>query len=252
MFSIPRRTAIAISGLLISCIPGQAAPPPSLEPPSTSSPLSKASNATDSDPQFTSSADSLIRAFEQKVQATVEQSKRSVVAIARVRREKESRQQAFQFQLGRANPMAFERTPDSADFVPQGFGTGVVWDEEGTIVTAYHVLDDPREHDYYVWSNGRPLQATIVKSQAKVMAGDPYTDLAVLKVPSQDLLPIKRSSDVSVEQGEFVVHLGNPQAIARDGKLSAGWGIIANIQRSIPSREKISLVIEKHWLTTAI
>ena len=180
------------------------------------------------------SSDSLIEAFERKVQALLEQSKGSVVAIARVRRQKDTRQQVFQFQLGRNNPVAFERSPDSNDFVPEHFGAGIVWDEEGTIVTAYHVLDDPREHDYWVWADGRPLQATVANVQAKVMAGDPYTDLAVLKVEPKDLRPIRRANPNSVEQGQFVVHLGNPQAIARDGRMSAGWGIVANIQRSIP------------------
>jgi serine protease Do len=133
------------------------------------------------------------------------------------------------------------------DFVPSDFGAGVVIDREGRIVTAYHVLGDVLATDYFVWSNRRPFPA-------RVLAADPWFDLAVLKVDALngDALngnalngnalnggtagfePIQLADARTVRKGQFVVALGNPQAIARDGRPSAAWGLVSNLLRRAP------------------
>src|SRR5207253_7102267 len=77
------------------------------------------------------------------------------------------------------------------------------------------------------WIGRKPYRAT-------VKAADPWFDLALLKVEGAGLKPISFGDGHSVKKGAFVIALGNPYAIARDGKPSASWGIISNLQRQAP------------------
>jgi S1-C subfamily serine protease len=63
----------------------------------------------------------------------------------------------------------------------------------------------------------------------QVKAGDPWTDLAVIKVAAENLEPITFGDARRLRKGQFVISLGNPYNIARDGEVSASWGIISNL-----------------------
>jgi serine protease Do len=68
----------------------------------------------------------------------------------------------------------------------------------------------------------------------KVEAADPWLDLAVLRIAADDLKPIQFGDAGKLKKGQLVVALGNPHAIARDGEVSASWGIISNLKRAAP------------------
>ena len=195
--------------------------------------LSGQDDQSDSLSASQSDADRFLKAMESKVEQVIDKSARSVVAIARVERQSNQRQQAFQFQLGFPNTIPRIVSPEDPDFVPSGFGTGLVWDSDGTIVTAYHVLDDPRKNDYFVWYMDRPYPAKVIATPAEVRAGDPYSDLAVLKINAVGIPPMEFAEPAELTKGQLVVHLGNPYAIARDGKVSATWGLISNLKRPV-------------------
>jgi serine protease Do len=55
-----------------------------------------------------------------------------------------------------------------------------------------------------------------------------------LAVDAADLVPISFGDASNVRKGQFVIALGNPYAIARDGQASASWGIVANLARKAP------------------
>jgi serine protease Do len=74
----------------------------------------------------------------------------------------------------------------------------------------------------------------VIGMPAKVMAADPFSDLAVLKIEADNLRPALFSK-AKIRKGQFVIALGNPYAIARDGRASASWGIISNLNRVAPS-----------------
>lgn len=188
--------------------------------------------STTTKPMPTMDGENLIRLLEEKVKGAVERSRGGVVAIACIERQPEPRQQALQFQFG--IPQAFGKfaVPTSPDFQPQAYGTGLVWDEKGTIVTPYHVLGDPRLNDYYVWGDGRPFPAKLESIRGEVQAGDPYSDLAVLKVDPAGFTPMEKLTDAPIAKGQFIVHLSNPESIAKDGRMSAGWGLVSNLQRA--------------------
>ncbi len=181
------------------------------------------------------SAVEVATAMEKVLVDVIEQTQASVVAIARVRNDQfaDLRDDGFEFRPGRfAQNLEREVSdPTSPDFVPQEYGTGVVIEKGGLILTTYHVLSDPRKNDYYVWTQKRPFKATVI-------AADPWLDLAVLKIDAQDLIPIKFGDAKDIRKGQFVIALGNPYGIARDGEVSATWGVISNTRRTPPATIK--------------
>jgi len=109
--------------------------------------------------------------------------------------------------------------------VPQGSGSGFIWDELGHIVTNFHVvygadsiqvvLDDQTSHD------------------AKVVGVDPDHDLAVLRITSkgEKLIPLEIGNSQDLRVGQRVLAIGNPFGL--DHTLTTG--IVSAIGRSIKS-----------------
>lgn len=106
----------------------------------------------------------------------------------------------------------------------QGVGTGFVWDDEGHIVTNYHVVQDA---ETVTVSFGKEEML-----EAELIGHDRFTDLAVLTVQSDNLpdpLPIGNSDDVNV--GEFVAAIGNPFNFEQ----TLTFGVVSAIGRVIHS-----------------
>jgi S1-C subfamily serine protease len=118
------------------------------------------------------------------------------------------------------------------DLVPEAYGSGVVIDEKGLILTNLHVVRDATRV-YVRLAGGKG-------GFAEVYAGDPRSDLAVLRLVDPPLPPLKvlRFGDGgAVRKGQFAISLANPFAAGfRDGSPSASWGIISNLRRRAPSR----------------
>jgi serine protease Do len=103
-----------------------------------------------------------------------------------------------------------------------GMGTGVVIDHRGYILTNYHVVDGVRE-----------IQVTLDDEQrfvAKIVARDPETDLAIIKIDAtRDLavMNIGRSSDLMV--GESVIAVGNAYGYEH----TVTRGIVSSLHRAV-------------------
>jgi serine protease Do len=168
-------------------------------------------------------------AIEKSIVDAIARAEKSVVAISRVRRDRPG--ETFRLEI---RPDAFDRRPmlittpqpTDPDFIPNEYGTGVVIDRRGIILTAYHVLGE--DSDYYVTTIDRKVYKALPK------AADPRSDLAVLAITADDLAPITFGNADGLKKGQIVISLGNPYAIARDGQVSAGWGIISNLARKAP------------------
>lgn len=104
----------------------------------------------------------------------------------------------------------------------RGEGSGVVWDEDGTIVTNAHVVGRG-DRISVVLATGERLKAEVVGT-------DERTDLAVLEVDRDDLPAAEFAEDVP-DVGEWVIALGNPFGFEN----TATVGIVSGLQRSIPS-----------------
>ena len=171
-----------------------------------------------------------LAALEGTLVDAIARGEKSVVAIGRVRKPRLS----SPADVTDLPPLrgAFETESDSdptrPGFMPHEFGTGVVIDSAGLILTNYHVLGEIGESDYWVWSADKPFPAT-------VKAADPWLDLAVLKTDAVGLQPMPLGNASTLKKGQIVVALGNPHGIARDGSPSASWGIISNLSRQAPA-----------------
>lgn len=173
-----------------------------------------------------------IAALERSLMESIARAERSVVAISRQPRPGTSPRGGVAGERDDARDadrigLVPERSPEDPDFVPQDYATGVIVDRGGLIVTAYHALGDVARSRYWVTWQRKPYEAT-------VRAADPWLDLAVLKIAADNLEPIKFGDARDLRRGRFVVALGNPFAIARDGHPSATWGIISNLSRRAP------------------
>jgi len=87
-------------------------------------------------------------------------------------------------------------------------GSGVIVSPEGIILTNYHVISDADEIDVAL-SDGR-------KVKAKIIGGDPETDIAVLKVDVKQLpTPITLGKIESIHVGDVVLAIGNPFGVGQ-------------------------------------
>jgi len=104
-------------------------------------------------------------------------------------------------------------------------GTGFVIDAEGHVVTNQHVVDDAETVTVSFASGG--------DEQGRVVAADPSTDLAVVKVDlaGHDVDPLELDSSAQVKVGDQVFAIGNPFGLTR----SLTAGIVSAVGRQIQS-----------------
>lgn len=109
--------------------------------------------------------------------------------------------------------------------IPQGTGSGFVWDEKGRVVTNYHVISDANRievtmSDHSTW-------------KAVLVGAAPDKDLAVLQIdaPKHLLRPIPVGESVNLLVGQKVFAVGNPFGL--DQTITAG--IISALGREIKS-----------------
>ena len=110
-----------------------------------------------------------------------------------------------------------------------GSGSGFVWDDQGHIVTNYHVVEPvvgSRSAEIMVTLQDKNLVGTLVGTA-------PELDLAVIKVqaPKSDLKPIPVGASANLEVGQKVFAIGNPFGL--DHTLTTG--IVSALGRTITS-----------------
>jgi serine protease Do len=118
------------------------------------------------------------------------------------------------------------------DHIPEAYGSGVILDTKGLILTNYHVVRDATKIFVRV-PGGKG-------SYADVLAADPRSDLAVLKLlkPPAGLKAVKMGRGEDLEAGNLVVAVSNPYAAGfADGNPSADWGVISNLRRRVSDKQ---------------
>lgn len=128
---------------------------------------------------------------------------------------------------------------DVRNIPDHNFGSGVIVDKRGLILTNYHLIENATK--VYVRLPGGK------GSYADIRAADSRSDLAVLQLitrPDEDLRPLPMAEvqlqddslgrKANVFRGMWVVSLGHPFAAGfADGLPSASWGIVSNVRRRI-------------------
>ena len=120
-------------------------------------------------------------------------------------------------------------------FPVEGVGSGVVIDEKGYVLTNNHVIDDA-ERLKVTLADGRVLKG-------KVAGTDEVTDLAVLKVESEEPLPAAALGDSDgLKAGQIVLAIGNPFGLTGGPAVTAG--IVSSLDRSIQTRNGVLELIQ--------
>lgn len=163
---------------------------------------------------------------------------------------------ALQTAIARAEPavacVQVFRTPDRppdpsrpADperhVVPDFYGSGIVIDPTGLVLTCNHLVRDDRNIQRIAvrLPGKREADGTEMPSReysAIVYASDYRSDLAVLKLAGGGPFPalaVGRGEDL--RKGSMVLAIGHPYAAGfRDGSANASWGIVGNLRRRLP------------------
>ena len=111
-----------------------------------------------------------------------------------------------------------EQAPEA--LMLQGQGSGVLVDDKGHILTNYHVIESGSEIEVSL-SDGRRVLA-------KVVGVDHITDIALLKVDVDHLMPITWGDSDAVEVGSLVWAAGSPYGL----KSSFTLGILSGKHRT--------------------
>jgi serine protease DegQ len=107
-------------------------------------------------------------------------------------------------------------------YVGQGLGSGIVYKADGVIVTNQHVVGDAKQVAVG-FADGQRVAG-------EVLATDPVTDLAVVRV-SRTGLPVARFETTLPAVGELAIALGSPLGFAN----TATAGIVSGLGRAIPA-----------------
>ncbi|MBD0306150.1 MAG: trypsin-like peptidase domain-containing protein [Nitrospiraceae bacterium] len=109
--------------------------------------------------------------------------------------------------------------------VPQGSGSGFLWNQEGHIVTNFHVI--------YGADAIKVVLGGQEAHEARVVGIDPDHDLAVLQVraPKERLVPIEIGTSRELRVGQKVLAIGNPFGL--DHTLTTG--VVSALGRTIKS-----------------
>lgn len=156
--------------------------------------------------------------------------------------------------IKRATPSVALVTSKFTEIGGVGTGTGIVLSSDGYIITNCHVTRTSRE-EYEYDSSSNPFdnpfsffgggyktvdkvydadEVTITLSDgsehtAEVIGKDENTDLAILKIDVEGLIPAVIGDSDSLELGETAITLGYPLGLG----LSASCGIISGLEREI-------------------
>lgn len=108
------------------------------------------------------------------------------------------------------------------NYVQQGAGSGVIWSEDGYIITNNHVIQ-----------GASSITVSTTDGQfydAKLIGTDPQTDLAVIKIEASGLTAASIGDSDSLEVGDPAIAIGNPL-----GELggTVTTGIISALDREI-------------------
>jgi len=109
-----------------------------------------------------------------------------------------------------------------------GVGSGVIVDRKGHILTNNHVVEGFEEFKVTL-PDGRTFRGTRI-------GGDSFTDLAVLKIDGEGLLPLPLGDSSTLAIGETVIAIGSPLWI--EGGPTVTVGVLSGKRRSMEEADE--------------
>jgi S1-C subfamily serine protease len=145
----------------------------------------------------------------------------------------ESVEQAFVDVVERVSPSVVQISTSG------GLGSGVVYDDQGNVVTNFHVVGQARTFRITL-ADGTTRKGSLVGSF-------PPEDLAVVKIEGDapPAVPFAKSKDVRV--GEFALAIGNPLGL----RSSVTQGIVSSLGRTVPEGPETGAVLSSAIQTSA-
>jgi len=107
--------------------------------------------------------------------------------------------------------------------VPAGVGSGVIYDNEGHILTNNHVIEGAQN-----------LSVTLPDGSiypGKLVGADPKTDLAVIQISGASLPIAQLGDSTQLQVGDWVVAIGN--ALALQGGPTVSVGVVGALGRTV-------------------
>lgn len=109
-------------------------------------------------------------------------------------------------------------------------GTGFFVSKDGLLVTNRHVVEDTEANYSIIATNGQKLDA-------KVLARDPFQDIAILKVEGDNFKPVVLGDSDNLNVGQTVIAIGNALGQFQN---TVSVGIISGLHRSITAGGALS------------
>lgn len=125
--------------------------------------------------------------------------------------------------------------------VPNGLGSGFVFDKNGYILTNHHVIANADSIQVTLEGYKQPFKAKLLGSSFDL-------DLAVLKIEGDNFPTLKIGSSDAMQSGDWVVAIGNPNGF--DHTVTAGVVSAKERSISIPDQEAQKTRNYKHLLQT--
>ena len=113
-------------------------------------------------------------------------------------------------------------------------GSGVVLSEDGYVITNYHVVEGASSVQVLL-TDGRYLQASMI-------GGDKLSDLAVLQIAAENLIPAEFGDSDTLRVGDTVVAIGDPLGVELRGTMTDG--IVSAINRDITTEGRTLTLIQ--------
>ncbi len=118
----------------------------------------------------------------------------------------------FQFPPGSPFEEMFKDFNQPTERKASSLGSGFIVDKEGTVITNNHVINNAEDIVVRVGEK---------EYKAKIVGADPYMDIAVLKIDSNDTFtPVKFGDSDKARVGDWVMAIGNPFGLG--GTVTAG------------------------------
>ena len=119
-------------------------------------------------------------------------------------------------------------TPE--EFDSQSLGSGFIIDNDGYVITNYHVVRDATEVIVRL-KDRRELKAEII-------GADDRSDIALLKIKGHDLPVVKLGKSSEVKVGEWVMAIGSPFGFDH----SVSVGVVSALGRNLPSESYVPFI----------